>query len=295
MSTIRKFSAVSAALLLGGIAQGRPNTYTSAGTGAWDDPASWTGNEPSGFPQATDTATIQNGHTISITVSGANNVEEVANLTIASGGFLEIEGSASYRAALEFPVVSGAGTPALSVAGADALKLKAYGELKILESMTFTNGGSGTIKGLASSAKIVLDGAAAAVTLTSNVVIHGALQIVGTSGGNAENFTNNAGVFADIVSEIMLLGSTLNTVSVGSGSCQSPNWKALGQNPDAEPVLYAELRFDVSVSNAGYFLIDAGALTIGSGVTVGGTYTLSNNGVINQGGSYGTFNGTPCS
>lgn len=264
MSSVRTFSALSAALLLAGLAQARPNTYTSAASGAWDDPASWTGNEPSGFPQATDTATIGNGHTISITVSGANNVEEVANLTISSGGFLEIEGSASYRAALEFPVVSGAGTPSLSIAGTDALKIKAYGDVKIFESMTLAEGGSSSsFRGYDNTAKIVMDGAAAAVTLTLGVRGHGAFEIQGTAGGSAENLTNNIMLEADAAGTLKL-ASSLGTVNDLSGL----RWKA----NHASGILF----FDTPQSGLnGNFQAAAGTLQFNQNVTTGGTFSIS--------------------
>ncbi len=60
-----------------------PNPKSSAATGLWSNPATWT---PAGVPAAGDAVTIASGHTVTIDTAAV-----AFSVTIASGGILEFE------------------------------------------------------------------------------------------------------------------------------------------------------------------------------------------------------------
>jgi len=61
------------------------DTFTSAKTGRWDSPGTWTGG--TGYPGANDSVIIQSGHTISVF---STNNESAFTIRIQSGGVLDM-------------------------------------------------------------------------------------------------------------------------------------------------------------------------------------------------------------
>lgn len=279
MRSARILSAVSAVAVLfaGGIAQARPDdTYQSnVATGNWNATGSWQYWDGSSWqtalsaPNAGDTVTVRNGHVI--TVTGSQGVTAV---TVASGGQLVIDGT-SAAATLLF-----SGTPVLAINATNGVLVKQGGTLAFAAGLAIT--GSGNLKGEATNAQIDIQSG----ELRNNVPFVGAMTILSTGDAGAD-FKNGSVVHANIANARITLANTLNNVLVeaSAGNCSSFPWMV--------DVANAGLMFDEgSTSLIGYFLIDAGTLTVNVNVTTAGKKHQINSGVINGSATFVASGGT---
>lgn len=247
-----KTRLLSAAVIAFAASAASATNYTSAASGNWTDPNTW--GLMSGYPVAGDTVVIANGHTVEVT-----GQQEVLSLTVQNGGVLEIDGSGSPYASVKFP---SSGSPVFSIAGSNAVVLTDNAEIIFQQSMSIQDGGSSaSLQGLdGDTCKLLINGVSAAATLTNNVLIHGALQVQGTLGGNAEGFANNGTVIADIPGETMLIGANLTTVTDDGSTCgTSAAWQANGATGSG-PYTRARLAFNSPANSLSYFYASQGEL-----------------------------------
>jgi hypothetical protein len=262
-------SAAAVIFLAGGAAWGADETYRARQTGNWNDYSggssavtwevfrnnAWAAVElEADLPGAGDTIANFQGFTVTLT-----DARSIKSLTVDNGQ-LVLDGESGAVASLTYP--AGTSSPLLSMAAADDVRMVEHARIQVEVSMSFTTGGTGSLKGEdGDTCEIKLDGTSAAVTLTSNVLIHGALKINGTSGGT-EAFVNNLQVVADIPGQTMHLGDQLNSVSNGSDSCgTSAAWQANGSTGSG-PYVRAQLKFGRAASGLGYFYVNQGELLV---------------------------------
>jgi len=264
-------------------------------SGDWNSSSSWS---PNGVPTAGDTVTIASGDTItvtnshdaaSVTVNGTLQIQNggllsVDDVTVASGGSLQINGTGAPYAELVFP--AGSASPTLAVNQANGVDLVDNARIKVGLSMSFT--GSGSIRGQDdASCEIAIgdEATAANVTLTLQVPLRGELDIVGIGRGDGHNdtFANQSVVDAN-ASGAITLGASLEAISDNdAGDCVYV-WLANASG--------GTLQFDRgSTSLVGDFRIVSGAtMTVNNNVTTSGKY--KNSGTINGSASFVASGGT---
>jgi len=205
--TLRTVSAASAALLLVGAAYGQ--THTSAGTGNWNNTATW--NEGT-VPTASSTVAINSGHVVTIT-----DARQVTSVTV-NNGQLKIDGTSGTPAELEFP--ASASSPSMSLAAADDLYLVDYARVEVQQDMTWSNSSAGSVKADAyASCEIAIGNPSSAsnVTLTVNVPVSGQLKFIGIGTGNHSDGLSFAAVAITLPNSGSLeFAASLESVSGGN-------------------------------------------------------------------------------
>ncbi len=283
--TFGMLAGASAGLLLSGVVQAQPYTYTSNvnPSGAWNSAGSWTSsNGGTTYPVSGDTATIVNGDTINIT-----GQEQVTVLTINSGGFLNINGTGAPYAELEFP---NTGSPSASVAGSDGLVLVDNARVKISKDMTLS--GAGSVVGQdGATCEFGINNA----ILTVQLLIHGELTFAGMSADGTDSLVNQGEIRADTNGDIDLAASleSVTDSAVGSGNgCTVHRWKVDTHGS-------ARLLFNVAATGLlGSFYVDEGVLRVIQDVTTSGTeakLTFLSGGDINVSAGKTFANGAVCS
>jgi hypothetical protein len=253
--TLGLLAGTSAALVLGSLANARP-TYTSAGSGNWATGGTWT--QTSSSPVGEDVRTIQSGHTVTIT-----GQEQVAQLTVASGGVLLIDGSGSPFAELNF---TASGTPSLSIVGNDGVRLVDNARLRISKTMSIT--GAGSLQGQDNAVEVAIDtDDTTAVTLTVDVVAEGGMAFKKHDAGTAAaNLINSNQFLANVSGLIINLDSSLNSLDDDASALQ---WYVAA---DGASMVFNEGTLGLQ----GHFQLDSNGLFVfNSSVTTTGTFAIT--------------------
>jgi hypothetical protein len=205
----------------------------------------------SGYPVSGDTAVVSTGHTVDIT-----GQQQVTVLTVNGTGVLQINGSGSPYAELEFP---NTGTPSITIAGSNGLVLMDNARLKVSKSLTAS--GNGSVVGQDdASCEIMMNNA----RLTVQLLVHGELTFLGASGGN-DTLKNEKKIAADAAGTIELASSLELVVDSASADCDDPRW-VVDVNGSAK------LIFNIAATTLeGAFFVDEGTLEVNQNVTTGST------------------------
>lgn len=194
----------------------------------------------------------------------------VTSVTIDAGGRLDIDGTATTRAALTF--CDDDGDPSLVINQSNGTRLvDAYADLRFEADTAIT--GSGTLLGMHSDAAIILVTSSwKDVHLQTNVVVRGALVIKATGSGDG-TFVNSKQVIADWPDQVLALDSSLAGVSDASGTCCVPRWQVSDED--------AVLRFNrAATALHGDFSVGPGRLDVNKPVCTGGLLLIKHGGVI---------------
>jgi hypothetical protein len=300
MSTVRiarALAALSAAALLGGLAQAQ-TTYQSAvnPSGDWNNSNSWS---PNGVPGVNDTVTVLSGDTITVTnshavanltVAGALQIQNggilsVDDATVASGGKIEINGTGAPYAEMIF--YAGAPSPTFAINATNGLDLVDNARVTFEQNTTVSGSGSGSMRGQDdASCEIAIGnaGAASNVTLTLQIPLVGELDIIGVGRNvHTDAFLNQGLVEANAAGAITL-DASLESVDDSNGAVR---WKVATSG--------ALLQLDVIATGLeGNFYVGAGSganatFLFNEDVTTTGTLTLMSKGVLSVGGAGDVF------
>lgn len=272
-------------------------TFTSTGTGAWNDPATWglTGTATAGttFPGSSDTVIIKTGHVVTFTMTAASTV---AVLTIEQGGTLNVN---STGAALAFTITS-------SPSGISGL-LNCGANVNLSVSSDFTVNSTGSVLVDATNGKTISLPSSSGKTLTnygtittstlsigsnplSTVNNYGTLTTTGFSSSNQGTFNNYAtGVFnyaggtipGLVTINASTIGNTVNYSLTNNQFIKDTNYYNLniltggGTASNSNKIWYqAEDRTvlgNLTISNGAIFKVTSASV---SSVTIGsqGTY-----------------------
>ncbi len=281
MNRTRALSAICACGLLSGMAYAG-QTFTSTGTGNWNDSTKW--NVGGGLvPGANDKVIIAANHTITVT-----DARQVTYVQVNSTGHLDIDASLRILDGDTYD-------PALVINQSEGVKLLDSNAVLEIYQIDLTATGSGSLLGQSSSAVIQLttidDADAAVVAFQNDMTMEGGFQVVRVNAGPA-NFVNNSQVHAKS-SLTILIGASLSDVSEASaGTCAAPRWKASGSG-----MLQFADNTTVASYTLSYLLADGGTLQVDQNFSVASTgYRVINSGTLNANtGSYGSLSGTfPC-
>ncbi|MCX6031032.1 MAG: hypothetical protein NT169_17255, partial [Chloroflexi bacterium] len=251
---------------------------TSAASGAWSIPSTWM-NCNNGFPGAGDSATINSGHTVtltetvkvkSVTVSGTLDVATFT-LTLTGGGTLSVAGTVQGAGKVRME-----GTTTLAATGAFNVAVEVAS-------------GTTTAYGTLGSTLTVATVATLSVSSSSSLTVKGDVTLNGTLSGNDSSFYFAGATFTNT-------GSTTVRSFYVQGA--APTLTGAGAWSGVRLYIYGPTAAGTTTALGGPLTLSNGSLTIGDNAgadtlnlagfdltLIGGSLTVVSNGTLAGAGS----------